>query len=134
MSDIFPKAETKTELERGGLIAPRFDDKGLITVVVQDVHDGEILMLAHMNAQALNQTIETGKGTFWSRSRQELWVKGETSGNVLEVEEILIDCDQDAVILKVTLDGTGACHTGVRSCFYRKVVSTPEGNKLEPKA
>jgi len=93
----------------------------LITAIAQDFETGDILMLAHMNAQALQKTIETGKSHFWSRSRQELWLKGETSGNILFVQEILTDCDQDAILLKVRLEGKGACHTGKYSCFYRKV-------------
>jgi phosphoribosyl-AMP cyclohydrolase len=100
--------------------APRFDDKGLLTAVCTDAASGEILMLAHMNAEALAQTLETKKATFWSRSRQALWTKGETSGNVLHVVEARIDCDQDAVWLKCRAEGP-ACHTGVRSCFYRVI-------------
>ncbi len=121
MSSIFPTLENKSELETGNVLAPRFNADGLITAIAQDVATGEILMLAYMNAQALQKTIETGKSHFWSRSRQELWLKGETSGNILFVEDILTDCDQDAILLKVRLEGKGACHTGKYSCFYRKV-------------
>lgn len=121
MSSTFPKLDSKSELENGSVLAPRFNADGLITAIAQDVATGDILMLAHMNAQALQKTIETGKSHFWSRSRQELWLKGETSGNVLFVEDILTDCDQDAILLKVRLEGKGACHTGRYSCFYRKV-------------
>lgn len=121
MSDIFPTLDNKQDLEAGTVFAPRFNADGLITAVAQDESSGEILMLAYMNAEALQKTIETGKGYFWSRSRQELWLKGETSGNVLMVQAIMTDCDQDAVILKVKLQGEGACHTGRVSCFYRKV-------------
>jgi len=121
MSSFFPILENKSELETGTVIAPRFNADGLITAIAQDFETGDILMLAHMNAQALQKTIETGKSHFWSRSRQELWLKGETSGNILFVQEILTDCDQDAILLKVRLEGKGACHTGKYSCFYRKV-------------
>jgi len=124
MSFIFPTLENKSELETGDIIAPRFNVDGLITAIAQDIETGDILMLAHMNAEALQKTIETGKSHFWSRSRQELWLKGETSGNVLFVEDILTDCDQDAILLKVRLEGKGACHTGRYSCFYRKVDRT----------
>ncbi len=94
---------------------------GLVPAVVQDEITGEVLMLAYMNATAWERTLATGKATFWSRSRQSLWVKGETSGNFQEVREIRIDCDLDAVVLKVHQRGGAACHTGYRSCFYRKV-------------
>ncbi len=121
MSSIFPKLDDKAELENGSVLAPRFNADGLVTAVAQDHVTGEILMLAHMNVEALHKTIETGKSHFWSRSRQELWLKGETSGNILFVEDILTDCDQDAIILKVRLQGEGACHTGKFSCFYRQI-------------
>ena len=129
MSETFPTIENKQQLESGSILAPRFNADGLITAVVQDHISGTILMLAHMNDAALQKTLETGMSHFWSRSRKELWLKGETSGNVLHVKEILIDCDQDAIILKVKLEGTGACHTGVLSCFYRKV-ETMDGEPL----
>jgi phosphoribosyl-AMP cyclohydrolase len=109
-------------LELGLDLTPRFDASGLITAVVTDAATGEVLMLAHMNADALARTIETGIATYWSRSRSEIWVKGATSGNLQRVQELRIDCDQDAVLLKVTVDGAGAsCHRGYRSCFYRVV-------------
>ena len=101
---------------------PRFGADGLVTAVVEDADTAETLMLAHMNADALDATLGTGMATFWSRSRGELWVKGLTSGNVLRVVEALVDCDQDAVLLRVRAEGNGvACHTGRRSCFYRAV-------------
>lgn len=121
MSCLFPILENKSELENGSVLAPRFNADGLVTAIAQDAVTGEILMLAHMNAQALQKTIDTGKSYFWSRSRKELWLKGGTSGNILYVKEILTDCDQDAILLKVTLEGDAACHTGARSCFYRKI-------------
>ena len=129
MSDTFPTIENKEQLETGSILAPRFNADGLITAVVQDHASGKILMLAHMNDAALQKTLESGMSHFWSRSRQELWLKGGTSGNILHVKDILIDCDQDAVILKVELEGTGACHTGVLSCFYR-AVDTKDGKPI----
>jgi len=110
--------------ETGLRLDPRYDRDGLVTAVASDAATGEILMLAHMNAQALQATIDTGEAHFWSRSRQKLWRKGEESGNVLRVVEMRVDCDQDALWLRVTPAGP-ACHTGARSCFYRRV--TPAG-------
>jgi len=94
---------------------------GLVPAIVQDNETGEILMLAYMNQDAFNATLSTGKATYYSRSRQTLWVKGETSGNVQLVKEIRIDCDDDTVLIKVEQLGGAACHTGHRSCFYKKV-------------
>ncbi len=99
---------------------------GLVPVIVQDAGDGTVLMVAYMNAEALAKTLETGRATYWSRSRSSLWVKGESSGNVQEVEELLVDCDNDTVLLKVRQTGA-ACHEGYRSCFFRRVA----GGKLE---
>lgn len=104
--------------ETGADLTPKFDGNGLITAVCTDNATGDVLMLAHMNAEALAATLRTKKATFWSRSRQTLWVKGETSGHVLHVVEARIDCDQDAIWLKCQPDGP-ACHTGAPSCFYR---------------
>ena len=98
----------------------KFDDKGLLTAVAQDAATGEVLMLAFMNREALQQTLERRVACYWSRSRGKLWVKGETSGHMQHVKEITIDCDMDAVVLKIEQEG-GACHTGYRSCFYRRV-------------
>jgi phosphoribosyl-AMP cyclohydrolase len=118
----FPQAVSAHDLERGETLAPRFDASGLIAAVAIDADRGEVLMLAWMNAQALALTIETGEAHYYSRSRQALWKKGETSGQVQTVVEIRIDCDQDAVLLKVRPQGDGgACHVGFRSCFYRVV-------------
>ena len=101
---------------------PRFDSQGLIPAIVTDARDNTLLMVAHMNAEALRLTIETGKAYFWSRSRQTLWKKGETSGEILDVREILTDCDQDVLQVKAVPAGHGAaCHTGRRSCFYRRL-------------
>ena len=129
MQATFPyPSDEKTMLEHGEVLMPRFDANGLVTAVVTDAADGTLLMLAHMNAEALSLTIETGLGHFFSRSRQSLWKKGETSGNLLEVLEMRIDCDQDALWLKVRVLGDGAtCHTGARSCFYRRVEKDADG-------
>ena len=117
-----PPPSDKAQLEEGDAFTPRFGADGLITAVVTDAGDGALLMVAHMNAQALALTLETGIAHYWSRSRNELWKKGETSGNFQRVEELRTDCDQDAVWLKVSVAGDGAtCHTGRRSCFYRIV-------------
>lgn len=118
-----PPPADKAALEEGAAFSPRFDRDGLITAIVTDAGDGALLMVAHMNAQALALTIDTGIAHYWSRSRSSLWKKGETSGNLQRVVEMRTDCDQDAVWLKVEVAGHDAtCHTGRRSCFYRTVV------------
>lgn len=127
MTDTFPPPFAGAQQDETAELRPKFDANGLIAAVAQDDVTGEILMLAWMNADALKATLETRKATFWSRSRQTLWMKGETSGNTLDVVDVLVDCDQDAVVLKVTPNG-GACHTGRVSCFYR-VVSDNAGLK-----
>lgn len=119
----FPPPLSGTDQDETAELRPRFDANGLIAAIAQDAATGEVLMLAWMNAEALQKTIETGRATYWSRSRGEIWVKGETSGNTQEVTEIRIDCDQDAVLLKVHQTG-GACHTHRESCFYRRVDGT----------
>ncbi len=101
----------------------KYKDNGLIPVIIQDVSSKEVLMLAYMNKTALEKTIQTGRTHFWSRSRQRYWMKGETSGNVQIVKEIFYDCDEDTLLIKVEQVGTGACHTGNRTCFYRKIDS-----------
>jgi len=98
----------------------KFDANGLVTAIAQDYLTGEILMVAHMNRDSLIETLKTGKAVYWSRSRQKLWQKGEESGNVQNVKAIYIDCDGDAVVLKVEQVGGASCHTGHRSCFYRR--------------
>jgi phosphoribosyl-AMP cyclohydrolase len=99
----------------------KFDSSGLIPCVVQDYKDGTVLMVAYMNSEAVKRTLKTKKATFWSRSRQKFWVKGESSGNLQKVREFYFDCDGDCLLLKVEQIGGAACHTGYRSCFYRKV-------------
>jgi phosphoribosyl-AMP cyclohydrolase len=119
----FPEpAKDKNAVEESGVFSPRFDAAGLVTAIVTDASDGALLMVAHMNAGALALTLETGIAHYWSRSRQELWKKGETSGNLQKVEEMRVDCDQDALWLKVAVSGHNVtCHTNRRSCFYRTV-------------
>jgi phosphoribosyl-AMP cyclohydrolase len=118
----FPVAASIAELERGTVLAPRFDANGLIAAIATHAASGEVLMFAWMNAEALKRTVETGEAWYFSRSRQELWHKGETSGQLQIVQELRVDCDQDAVWLKVLPQGDGgACHVGFRSCFYRVV-------------
>ena len=102
----------------------KYDAAGLVTVVVQDAENGEVLMVAYMNAEALRRTVETGRATYWSRSRQEFWVKGASSGNVQHVRDLRVDCDGDCLLLKVEQTGA-ACHEGYRSCFSR--AATPDG-------
>jgi phosphoribosyl-AMP cyclohydrolase len=103
----------------------KYNEAGLVTVVVQDAQNGEVLMVAYMNAEALKRTIETGRATYWSRSRQKFWVKGESSGNVQHVRELRVDCDGDCLLLKVEQTGA-ACHEGYRTCFTR--AATPDGS------
>ncbi|MHA7857610.1 MAG: phosphoribosyl-AMP cyclohydrolase [Henriciella sp.] len=111
-----PKAEQDETSE----LRPKFNSDGLIAAIAQDADTKEILMLAWMNEEALRATLATGRGTYWSRSRQALWIKGETSGHTQDVVSVQIDCDQDAVLLHVRQSG-GACHTGRKSCFYRTI-------------
>ena len=108
------------DVEKGAALAPKFNEDGLIPAIAQDAATGRVLMLAWMNADALQATLETGRATYWSRSRGEIWVKGETSGHTQAVREVRIDCDQDTVLLIVDQQGA-ACHTGAPDCFYRRV-------------
>ena len=110
-----------SDLEEGLALAPKFDAEGLVTCVATDAATGDVLMVAHMNAEALRRTVETGEAWYYSRSRHALWKKGESSGHSQRVTEMRVDCDQDAVWIKVEQSGPGACHTGRRSCFYRAV-------------
>jgi phosphoribosyl-AMP cyclohydrolase len=113
--------QTNAEFEEGRAFAPKFDADGLVTCVATDSRTGDVLMVAHMNAEALQKTIASGEAWYFSRSRRALWRKGESSGHVQRVVEMRVDCDQDAVWIKVEQQGPGACHTGRRSCFYRAV-------------
>ncbi len=114
----------------GMLTELKYDEKGLIPAIIQDVNTGEVLMMAYMNETALKKTIETGFTHFWSRSRQKYWKKGETSGHVQEVREILPDCDADTLLIKVVQHGPGACHTGHRSCFYINIKGEEVAEKV----
>jgi phosphoribosyl-AMP cyclohydrolase len=121
----FSQAASKSELEEGGVFMPRFDRDGLIVCITTDAHTGAVLMVAYMNEEALRLTIETGIAHYWSRSHKSLWRKGDTSGQVQTVTEVRTDCDQDAILIKVTVGGDGnSCHTGRASCFYRRVSTT----------
>src|SRR3989440_5002940 len=121
----FASRGSTEQVEEGRALAPKFDRDGLITCVATDAASGDVLMVAHMNAEALARTIETGEAWYFSRSRRALWRKGETSGHSQRVVEMRIDCDQDAVLIKVEQKGA-ACHTGRRSCFYRAVPLGPK--------
>ena len=121
MSVQFAERGDKSHIEEGTSLAPKFDDRGLIAVVATDVRTGDVLMQAWMNREALARTIEIGEAVYWSRSRNELWHKGATSGHTQIVKEMRIDCDQDAIWIKVEQRGGAACHVGYTSCFFRKV-------------
>ena len=115
-SKVVPSGEGEENFQ------PKFDGQGLLTAVAVEIDSGQVLMVAFMNAEAVEATRTTRRATFFSRSRKKLWVKGESSGNYLQVEEILVDCDEDCLVLKVRLPAKGvACHTGEKSCFYRKL-------------
>jgi phosphoribosyl-AMP cyclohydrolase len=125
---IFDPRGTPADVEQGLLFQPRFDADGLIPAIVADAGDGAVLMLAWMSAETLRLTLEKGIAHFWSRSRGRMWIKGEESGNVLCVVDVRTDCDQDVVLLRVRVGGDGvACHTGARTCFYRRVLPKPAG-------
>ena len=116
---------SKSDLDESLSFTPRFDAAGLISTIVQDADDGTVLMFAHMNAEALQTTRETGLIHFYSRSRGKLWMKGETSGETFSVVEMRVDCDMDCLLIRVRANGKGnACHTGRRSCFYRRITQT----------
>ena len=128
----FAARPSDNEVEEGRVFAPKFDRDGLITCVVTDAGTGDVLMLAHMNDEALARTIESAEAWFYSRSRKALWRKGESSGHTLRVVEMRVDCDQDALWLRVEQQGPGACHTGRRSCFYRTLpLKQPAGSGIK---
>ncbi|GAB4478597.1 MAG: hypothetical protein OHK0018_09640 [Erythrobacter tepidarius] len=126
MSD---QALSTAEREQGSYFAPKFDASGLLTAVVTDVASGVVLVVAHMNREALDATLDSGRVHFWSRSRGRLWLKGETSGHYLDVVEMLVDCDQDAVVIRARPAGP-TCHTGAQSCFYRRIEKGENGPLL----
>ena len=124
---IFAKRESVEQVEEGNILAPKFDQNGMIPAVVTEASSGELLMLGYMNKESLRKTIETKEAYYWSRSREVLWKKGDSSGMIHEVEEILIDDDQDSLWLKVSIKGLGAsCHVGYKSCFYRSLQNVTE--------
>ncbi len=128
-----PMAGAAIDREEGDEFAPRFSADGLIACVTVDARSGEVLMVAHMNAEALDKTLSSGIMHYWSRSRRSLWRKGDTSGQVQRLEELRVDCDQDAVLARVSVGGDGgACHTGRRSCFYRRIEKTGDRLRLDP--
>ena len=130
-ASLYGNPASRLELEEGVALTPTFDGNGLVTVVTTDVETGDVLMVAHMNAEALSRTIATGDVWYWSRSRAELWRKGATSGHTQRVQDMRIDCDQDALWIRVQQIGP-ACHTNRKSCFYRVVVASADGTaKLE---
>lgn len=134
MSNAFadPKSLNHDELEEGTIFAPRFDAHGLVTVVTIEEGTKDVLMVAHMNAETLDLTLSTGVAHYWSRSRKAIWKKGETSGELQEVVELRTDCDQDCLVMTVRQTGRGAaCHTGRKSCFYRRVKTAAGAVTLE---
>lgn len=123
----FPAQGPPADVEQGPIFQPKFDADGLIGAIVTDAGTGQVLMFAWMNSEALRLSLDTGLAHFWSRSRKRLWKKGEDSGNTLEIREARVDCDQDVIWLRVAVGGAGAaCHTGARSCFYRKIIADPD--------
>lgn len=130
MTNTFADRTDKARLEEGTAFSPKFDENGLIACVTTHVETGELLMVGYMNAQSLALSIESGEAVYWSRSRQELWKKGETSGQIQKIVEMRTDCDQDAVWIKVLVEGNGAtCHVGYHSCFYRSVNLGPSSDQ-----
>ena len=132
MTVQFAERADLSQVEEGTKLAPKFDEAGLVTAVAQDADTGEVLMVAFMNDQALQRTIETGEAHFYSRSRGKQWKKGEESGNVLRVKQMLTDCDQDCIVMRVKIAGNGAaCHNGYRSCFYRAIPTGSHDGPLD---
>ncbi len=133
---VFPARTSTADIELGATLQPKFGPDGLIPCITSDHVTNEVLMFAFMNAEALAHTLKSGKATYWSRSRSKLWIKGEESGNAQLVKELLVDCDQDVILLKVENVGGAACHNGYKSCFYRKLgpgatAENPASLKLE---
>ena len=130
-SPLLSPQGNQEDVENGLVLTPKFDASGLITAVTVDAKTNVILMVAHMNAEALTKTIETGQAWYWSRSRGALWLKGETSGQIQTVKEIRVDCDQDCLLLLVDVGGDGGCcHTGRPQCFYRRVDGVSDDGKI----
>ena len=125
-SELFARRGDAKTIEQGNAFQPKFDSDSLIGAIVTDAASGAVLMFAHMNAEALRLTLETGFAHFWSRSRAKIWKKGEESGNLLRVADIRTDCDQDVLLISAAVQGDGvACHTGAKSCFYRRLATEP---------
>ena len=120
-NEMFSARVSVEQVEEGSTLAPKFDERGLIASITTDIDSGEVLMHAYMNRESLQRTIETGEAYYWSRSRQQLWHKGATSGLVQSVRELRVDDDQDCIWLRVEVKGGASCHVGYRSCFYRSV-------------
>ena len=135
-SELFATRGDANAIEQGNQFQPKFDSDGLIGAIVTDAESGDVLMFAHMNGDALRLTLETGLAHFWSRSRAKLWKKGEESGNLLKIKDIKTDCDQDVLLIVAEIEGQGvACHTGAKTCFYRRLSIKPGANgkiALEP--
>ena len=128
---LFATRGSKNEIEEGSAFAPKFDEAGLIVCITTEYGTGQILMVAYMNEQTLHLSLETGVAHYWSRSRGEVWRKGDTSGQTQTIVEMRTDCDQDAIQIVVKVGGDGhACHTGRHSCFYRRVEAGPDGPRL----
>ena len=131
ISAHFSLPGSKPAVEEGLLLMPKFDANGLLTAVAVDARTKDILMVAHMNAEALEKTIATGQAWYWSRSRGTLWLKGETSGQIQTIKEIRVDCDQDCLLLLVNVAGDGGCcHTGRQHCFYRRIDGVSEDGSI----
>lgn len=131
MALTFSDRGSTEEIENGQFFMPKFSADGLLTAVTVDASSGQILMVAHMNREALLKTIETGEAWYYSRSRSALWHKGESSGQIQTIREIHVDCDQDALILHVDVNGDGGCcHTGRKTCFYRKIDGINQNNAI----
>lgn len=130
-SDLFFSRVSVEQVEESNQLAPKFDENGFLSVVTTDAVSGEVLMMGVMNQEALVKTIQTGEAHYWSRSRKCLWHKGATSGLIQKVVEIRIDDDQDAVWLRVSVEGAASCHVGYRSCFYRAVPVTTDQGPIE---
>jgi|TARA_B110000977_G_scaffold101998_1_gene133481 phosphoribosyl-AMP cyclohydrolase len=129
MRIMFAPRESIEQVEEGNVLAPKFDEDGLIPVVTTDIDSGELLMMGYMNVEAFKKTVETGEAHYWSRSRACLWHKGASSGLVQKIAEMRIDDDQDCVWLRVAVNGGASCHVGYRSCFYRSVpIGKPQGD------
>ncbi len=126
-SKLFKTRIDKKQIEHGSDFAPKFNEDGLIPCITVNASDNEVLMFAWMNREALEQTLQTGKATYYSRSRDKIWLKGESSGRIQYVKEIRVDCDQDVIQLRIQMEKEGSCHNGYKSCFYRRLSDSSSG-------